>query len=113
MARGVNKAILIGNLGGDPELRKTTGGKDVTNFGLATNETWTDGEGQRQEHTEWHTIVVWGPMAKNCSQYLNKGSSVYVEGRIRTCKWKDKEDNDRTSKEIIADTVQFLDKKES
>jgi single-strand DNA-binding protein len=109
----VNKAIIIGNLGAEPELRKTPGGKSVANFNVATNESYTDSDGQKHEHTEWHTIVTWNKLAENCSQYLKKGSNVYVEGRIRTRTWDDQEGNKHYRQEIIAAEVRFLDKKPS
>ncbi len=105
---GVNKAILIGNLGRDPELRYTQGGQAVCNFSIATTETWKDKDGEKQERTEWHRIVVWGKQGENCGQYLAKGRTVYIEGRIQTRKWKDKEDNERTTVEINANNVTFL-----
>jgi single-strand DNA-binding protein len=104
----VNKAILLGNLGRDPELRHTQGGKAVATLRIATNDVWTDGAGERQERTEWHTVVVWGRQAENCNQYLKKGRSVYIEGRLQTRKWQDKEGKDRYSTEIVADRVQFI-----
>jgi single-strand DNA-binding protein len=104
----VNKAIILGNLGRDPELRHTPGGKAVATLRIATNEVWTDQSGERQERTEWHTVVVWGRQAENCSQYLKKGRSVYIEGRLTTRKWQDKDGKDRYSTEIVADRVQFI-----
>jgi single-strand DNA-binding protein len=104
----VNKAIILGNLGRDPELRHTPGGKAVATLRIATNEVWTDQSGERQERTEWHTVVVWGRQAENCNQYLKKGRSVYIEGRLTTRKWQDKEGKDRYSTEIVADRVQFI-----
>jgi single-strand DNA-binding protein len=106
---GVNKAILIGNLGRDPELRYTQGGQAVVNFTLATSETWNDkASGEKVERTEWHRIVVWGKIGELCAQYLTKGSSVYVEGRIQTREWEDKEGQKRRTTEINAQTVNFL-----
>ncbi len=105
---GVNKAILVGNLGRDPELRYTQNGQAVTNFTLATSETWTDKSGERVERTEWHRIVVWGKTGEMCAQYLTKGRTVYVEGRIQTREWEDKEGNKRWTTEVNAQTVQFL-----
>jgi len=105
---GVNKAILVGNLGRDPELRYTQGGQPVVNFPLATSESWTDKSGEKQERTEWHRIVVWGKVGENCAQYLSKGRTVYVEGRIQTREWEDKEGQKRYTTEINAQTVQFL-----
>jgi single-strand DNA-binding protein len=105
---GVNKAILIGNLGRDPELRYTQNGQAVVNFTLATSENWTDKSGERMERTEWHRIVVWGKVGELCAQYLSKGRTVYVEGRIQTREWEDKDGNKRYTTEINAQTVQFL-----
>jgi single-strand DNA-binding protein len=105
---GVNKAILIGNLGRDPELRYTQSGQAVVNFTLATSENWTDRNGERQERTEWHRIVAFAKTAELCAQYLSKGRTVYIEGRIQTRDWEDKEGNKRTTTEINANTVQFL-----
>ncbi len=108
MAGGVNKVILVGNLGSDPEMRYTTSGQGVCEFRVATNESWNDKNGQRQERTEWHRIVVWGKRAEVCSKYLSKGRSVYVEGRIQTRTYDDKEGNKRYITEIVAQDVQFL-----
>ena len=108
MANGVNKVILVGNLGNDPELRTTPNGAHVCELSVATNENWTDKQGQKQERTEWHRVVVWGRVAENCSKYLSKGRQVYLEGRIQTRSWEDKEGNKRYTTEIIASDVQFL-----
>ena len=105
---GVNKAILVGNLGRDPELRYTQNGQAVVNFTLATSETWNDKSGERVERTEWHRIVVWGKTGEMCAQYLSKGRTVYVEGRIQTREWEDKEGNKRYTTEINANTVNFI-----
>jgi single-strand DNA-binding protein len=105
---GVNKAILIGNLGRDPELRYTQSGQAVVNFSIATSENWTDKNGERQERTEWHRIVVWGKSGENCARFLSKGRTVYVEGRIQTREWEDREGQKRTTTEINAQTVTFL-----
>ncbi len=105
---GVNKVILIGNLGRDPELRYTQNGQAVVNFTLATSENWTDKNGERVERTEWHRIVVWGRVGELCAQYLSKGRTVYIEGRIQTREWEDKDGNKRNTTEINAQTVQFL-----
>ncbi len=105
---GVNKAILVGNLGRDPELRKTPNGQSVVNFTLATSETWTDKSGDRVERTEWHRIVVWGRTAEMCNQYLSKGRTVYIEGRIQTREWEDKDGNKRYTTEINANIVNFI-----
>ena len=105
----VNKVIVLGNLGRDPELRHTPNGRAVCTLRVATNESWTDQQsGERQERTEWHQIVVWGRQAENCSQYLRKGRQVFVEGRLQTRKWQDKEGQDRWTTEIVADRVQFV-----
>ena len=104
----VNRAILIGNLGKDPEMRFTPSGRAVARFPLATSEVWNDNEGQRQERTEWHNIVVWGKQAETCGQYLAKGRQVFVEGSIRTRQYDDKEGNRRYITEIVAQRVQFL-----
>jgi single-strand DNA-binding protein len=105
---GVNKAILIGNLGRDPELRYTQSGSAVANFTLATSENWNNKNGEREERTEWHRIVAWGRTAELCAQYLAKGRTVYIEGRIQTREWEDKEGQKRRTTEIVANTVQFL-----
>ena len=104
----VNKVILIGNLGRDPELRYTQSGQAVANFTLATTERFSNREGERQERTEWHRIVAWGRTAELCAQYLAKGRSVYIEGRLQTREWEDKEGQKRRTTEITAQTVQFL-----
>jgi single-strand DNA-binding protein len=105
----VNKAIVIGNLGRDPEVRYTAGGQPVANFSVATNERWTDkATGQLQERTEWHRIVVWGKQAESCGEYLAKGRQVYVEGRIQTREWTDKEGKKVSTTEIVANQVVFL-----
>jgi len=106
--RGVNKVILIGNLGGDPELRTTPSGTSVATFTLATNEAWTDRDGAKQERTEWHRIVAWGKLAEICGQYLSKGRQVYIEGRLTTRSWKDKNDIERKTTEIVARDMQML-----
>ncbi|OGQ08874.1 MAG: single-stranded DNA-binding protein [Deltaproteobacteria bacterium RIFCSPLOWO2_12_FULL_40_28] len=103
----VNKVILIGNLGGDPEIRYTQGGQAVGTLTLATNEKWTNKSGQPEERTEWHRVVVWGKLAELCREYLYKGRPVYVEGRLQTRKWE-KDGQPRYTTEIVAQTVQFL-----
>ena len=105
---GINKAIIIGNLGKDPELRHTPQGMAVASFSVATSENWNDREGQKQTRTEWHRIVAWGKLAELCSKYLAKGRQVYLEGRIQTRNWEDKEGQKRYTTEIVANTVQFL-----
>ena len=108
MAGGVNKVILVGNLGADPDMRYTPSGAGVCELRLATNESWTDKTGQKQERTEWHRIVVWGKRGEVCGKYLSKGRQVFVEGRLRTRSWEDKDNNKRYTTEIIANDVQFL-----
>jgi single-strand DNA-binding protein len=104
----VNKVILIGNLGADPELKYTPSNRPVCNLSLATNEVFKDKGGQRQERTEWHRVTVWGDSAENCSKYLAKGRTVYIEGRLQTRSWDDKEGKKRYSTEVVADRVVFL-----
>ena len=104
----VNKAIVLGNLGRDPELRHTGSGKAVATLRIATNEQWNDQSGERQERTEWHSVVVWGRQAETCNQYLKKGRTVYIEGRLQTRKWQDKEGRDRWSTEVVCDSLRFL-----
>jgi single-strand DNA-binding protein len=108
MAGGVNKVILIGNLGADPEVRFTPGGQAVANFRIATSESWTDKNGQKQERTEWHRIVVWGKLAELCGEYLKKGRQCYVEGRLQTREWTDKENKKNYTTEVVANAVTFL-----
>lgn len=106
---GVNKVIIIGNLGKDPEVRHTPQGQAVATFSVATSENWNDKSGQKQERTEWHRIVVWGKLAELCGRYLQKGRKAYIEGRLQTRAWDDKEGQKRYTTEIVANTVQFLD----
>ena len=109
MARGVNKVTLIGNLGNDPELRSTQSGSAVANITLATSESWRDKETQEtKERVEWHRIIFFGRLAEVVNEYLRKGSQVYVEGRIQTRKWQDKDGNDRYTTEIVANEMQML-----
>ncbi len=109
MARGINKVILIGNLGGDPEVKYTAGGSAVTNVTIATSENWKDKTtGENQERTEWHRVVFFGRLAEIAGEYLKKGSQVYVEGRLQTRKWQDKEGQDRYTTEIVANEMQML-----
>jgi len=108
----VNKVILIGNLGRDPETRYTTGGDAVTNIRIATTDTWKDKNGEKQERTEWHTVVFFGRQAEIAGEYLKKGRQVYVEGRLQTRKWQDKEGQDRYTTEIVADRMQMLGNRE-
>lgn len=110
---GVNKVILVGNLGRDPELRFTpNGGQPVANFTLATSESFNNKSGEREERTEWHRIVVWGKTAEHCANYLAKGRQVYIEGKLQTREWEDKDGQKRRTTEVVAHTVQFLGKRE-
>ena len=111
MAGSINKVILIGRLGRDPEMRYTPGGKAVTNFTMATSESWKDDSGEKQEHTEWHRIVIWGKMAELADKHLSKGSQVYIEGKISTKEWTDKEGVKRYTTEIVASHMTFLGEK--
>ena len=109
MARGINKVILVGNLGGDPETRYMPSGSAVTNFTVATNESWKDKQtGEQKERTEWHRVVMFDRLAEIAAEYLRKGSQVYIEGKLRTRKWQDKDGNDRWTTEVIADEMQML-----
>ena len=109
MARGVNKVILIGNLGADPETRYMPSGGAVTNIRVATSESWKDKTtGEQQERTEWHNVALFGRLAEVAAEYLRKGSQVYIEGRLRTRKWQDREGNDRWTTEIVANDMQML-----
>lgn len=112
MARGINKVILIGNLGNDPEVRYMPSGGAVTSISLATSENWKDKQtGENQERTEWHRVTFYNRLAEIAGEYLRKGSKVYVEGRLQTRKWQDKEGKDRYTTEIIAGEMQMLDGK--
>ncbi len=104
----LNRVMLIGRLGGDPEVRYTSGGSQVTNFTLATNENWTGADGNKQERTEWHRIVTFGKLAEICGKYLNKGKLVYVSGRLQTRQWEDRDGNKRYTTEIVAQEMQML-----
>ena len=104
----VNKVLLVGNLGKDPEVRFTANGRAIARFPVATSEKWTDQEGNRQERTEWHNIVVWGKQAETCGQYLAKGRQVFIEGAIRSRQYDDKDGNKRYITEIVARDVRFL-----
>ncbi len=109
MARGINKVILVGNLGADPETRYTPSGSAVTKIRIATSENWKDKQtGERQERTEWHRVVFFGRLAEISAEYLRKGSQVYVEGSLRTDKWQDQSGNDRYTTEIVANEMQML-----
>lgn len=104
----INKVILIGNLGADPEIRYTQSGTAVVNFRLATSETWKGQDGQKQEQTEWHQVVAWKRLAEICAEYLAKGSMVYIEGKLQTRKWQDQNGNDRYTTEIVAREMKML-----
>ena len=104
----MNKVMLIGNLGRDPELRYTQTGQAVANFTIATNESWTNRDGEKQERTEWHRIVAWGKQAEFCGSYLHKGRQVFVEGRLQTREWEDQKGEKRRTTEIIAQSIQGL-----
>ena len=105
---GVNKVILVGNLGKDPEVRYTPGGQAVANFTIATNENWTDKQGQKQERTEWHSVVLWGKPAEIVKQFVTKGQKLYIEGRLQTRSWDDKDGKKRYMTEIVAQDFMFL-----
>lgn len=112
MARGINKVILIGNLGRDPEVRYTPNGNAVANISIATSESWKDKQtGEQQERTEWHRVVMFGRLGEIAGEYLKKGSKVYVEGKLQTRKWQDQNGQDRYSTEVIANEMQMLDSK--
>jgi single-strand DNA-binding protein len=112
MARGVNKVIIVGNLGKDPETRYMPSGSAVTNLRIATTESWKDKQsGEQQERTEWHAVAMFGRLAEIAAEYLRKGSQVYIEGKLRTRKWQDKEGKDRYTTEIVADEMQMLGSK--
>lgn len=109
MARGINKVILIGNLGRDPEVKYTPAGQPVAEFTVATTESWTDKDGQKKEQTEWHRIVAWRRLAEICGQYLKKGSRVYIEGKLQTRSWDDQSGQKRYMTEVVARDMQMLD----
>lgn len=110
MARGVNKVILIGNLGGDPEIRYTAGGTAVANLRLATSDQWKDKQtGEMQDRTEWHRVVIFGRTAEVAGEYLKKGSKIYVEGRLQTRKWQGQDGQDRYTTEVVVNDMQMLD----
>ena len=110
---GVNKVILVGNLGKDPEVRHLEGGTAVASFSIATTEVYKDKTGARQEQTEWHNIVVWRGLAEIAEKYLKKGMTIYIEGKLRTRSWDDKEGHKRYSTEVVGDTFTILSKKEN
>jgi len=108
---GVNKAIIVGRLGRDPEIRYTPSGAAVANFSVATSEEWKDKEtGEKQERTEWHRVVAWRRLGEICGEYLRKGSQVYIEGRLQTRDWEDRDGNKRYTTEIVAQSMQMLDR---
>ena len=109
----INKVILIGNLGADPEIRYTQSGSQVATFNVATTERWKGQDGNMQESTEWHRIVAWSKLAEICGQYLHKGSRVYIEGKLQTRKWQDQSGADRYTTEIVAREMKMLDGRES
>jgi len=117
MAGGINKVILVGNLGQDPEIRYTADGRPIANFSLATSETWKDkNSGERREKTEWHRVVVFGKLAEICGEYLSKGRQVYIEGRLQTRKWQGQDGQDRYTTEVVVDirgTMQMLGTREN
>ena len=109
MARGINKVIIVGNLGQDPDTRYMPSGGAVTNFTVATNESWKDKQtGEQKDRTEWHKVAMFGRLAEISAEYLKKGSQVYIEGKLRTRKWQDRDGNDRYTTEIIADEMRML-----
>lgn len=105
---GINKVILVGRLGADPEKKQTQTGQTVTRLNLATSESWINREGERQEKTEWHRIVIWGKLAETCAQHLTKGRQVYIEGRLQTRSWETEKGDKRFSTEVVANQVLFL-----
>ncbi len=108
MSRGLNKVMIIGHLGRDPEMRYTPSGRPVTTFSVATSRSWSTVDGERHQETEWFNVVAWGNLAEICKQYLNKGQQVYIEGRLQTRKWEDKEGNKHSSVEIVASEMMML-----
>ncbi len=108
----VNRATIIGNLGNDPEIRYSSGGDAIANLIIATTDNWKDKNGDKQEKTEWHRVTMFGKLAEICGEYLKKGSQVYIEGKLQTRKWTDKENIERYTTEIIADTMKMLGKRE-
>ena len=111
MSRGLNKVMIIGRLGRDPEMRYTPSGKPVTTFSVATHRSWNTSEGERRTETEWFNVVVWGSLAEICKEYLSKNRLVYIEGRLQTRHWDDAEGNKRTSVEIVANEMIMLDER--
>ena len=109
----LNKVMLIGNLGKDPDFKVTAGGQQVASFSVATSEKWTDKSGAKKDRTDWHNIVLWGRLAEIANQYLKKGSSVYIEGRLQTRSWDDKDGNKRYTTEVVGNSMQMLGKREA
>jgi single-strand DNA-binding protein len=108
MSRGLNKVMIIGHLGRDPEMRYTPSGRPVTTFSVATTRSWTSADGDRHEETEWFNVVAWGSLAEICNQYLHKGQQVYVEGRLQTRRWEDNEGNKHFTTELVAKEMIML-----
>jgi single-strand DNA-binding protein len=108
MSRGLNKVMIIGHLGRDPEMRYTPSGRPVTTFTVATSRSWNTADGERHTETEWFNVVAWGNLAEICKQYLKKGQQVYIEGRLQTRRWDDKEGNKHTSVEVVANEMMML-----
>lgn len=108
MARGLNKVMIIGNLGKDPEMRYTTSGKPVTSFRVAASRSWKTSDGEQRTETEWFRVVTWGNLAEICNQYLKQGQQVYIEGRLQTRRWEDSEGNPRSTTEIVANEMVML-----
>ncbi len=113
MSRDLNKVMIIGHLGQDPEMRYTTSGRPVTNLSVATSRTWNTSDGERRSETEWFTVVAWGKLAETCNQYLVKGRQVYIEGRLQTRHWEDADGKRRTAVEIVANEMIMLGKRGS
>ena len=109
MARGLNKVLLIGRLGHDPEMRYTPSGKPLTKFRMASDRSWTTADGEKKSETEWFNVVAWGKLAEICNQYLKKGKQVYIEGRLHTRRWQDDEGNNHSAVEVIAQEMIMLD----
>lgn len=108
MSRGLNKVMIIGHLGKDPEMRYTPSGRAVTTFNVAVSRSWNSSDGQRRSETEWFKVVSWGNLAEICNKYLTKGQQVYIEGRLQTRRWEDKEGNSRKSVEVVANEMTML-----
>jgi single-strand DNA-binding protein len=113
MSRGLNKVMIIGHLGRDPEMRYTPSGRPVTTFTIATSRSWNTVDGERHSETEWFNIVAWGNLAEICKQYLTKGQQVYIEGRLQTRRWDDKEGNKHSSVEVVANEMMMLDRRDA